>query len=117
MNTLLLNPNTWDFLIDANLNIAMASEPYSISQDVASACKTFAGEVYYDTTQGVPYFANFLGQPADIASLQIAYEAAAMTVPDVVASQCTAIWYNNRMISGNIEVINTAGQTLNAQFF
>ena len=36
MNTLFLNPATWDLMVDAEGNIAMAEAPYSTAQDVAS---------------------------------------------------------------------------------
>jgi hypothetical protein len=36
-------------VLDAEGNIAVASEPYSLAQDAASAIKTFAGEVFWDT--------------------------------------------------------------------
>ncbi|AJJ19826.1 hypothetical protein [Yersinia intermedia] len=57
-NTLLLDRTAWDLVLDANGDIAMASLPYSIAQDVASAIKTFIGECWYDTSQGVPYVTN-----------------------------------------------------------
>jgi hypothetical protein len=60
VKTLLLDRSLWDLTLDINGNIAMASEPYAIAQDVASACRTFLGECYYDTSQGVPYFQGML---------------------------------------------------------
>ena len=62
MKTLLLDVESWDVILDAASNIAIASEPYAVAQDVASAIKLFAGELWYDTTKGVPYFASILGK-------------------------------------------------------
>ena len=56
MKTLLLDQTTWDLTLDANNNIALAAEPYAFAQDAASAIRLFQGELWYDTTRGVPYF-------------------------------------------------------------
>ncbi len=50
-STLLLDQVTWDLAVDNVRHIAVASDPYSQAQDAASSIKTFAGEVYYDTTR------------------------------------------------------------------
>jgi hypothetical protein len=62
MDTLALDRTTWDLFLDARGDIAVASNPYSLAQDAASAIRLFSGELYYDTTQGVPYFGQILGQ-------------------------------------------------------
>ena len=46
MNTLYLDPQSWDLVLDAAGNIAMAKDPYAKAQDVASACRLFSGELY-----------------------------------------------------------------------
>ena len=53
-STLALELQDWDLCVDTSGNIALATEPYAIAQDVASACKTFLGECWYDTTYGIP---------------------------------------------------------------
>lgn len=118
MNTILLDPALWDLVLDSNFNIAMASNPYAIAQDVASTIKTFQGEVYYDTTQGLPYLTDILGQDRDTALTIFISQAeqAALTVPEVVDSQVTAIYYNNRQVTGTIEVIDTTGAANNISF-
>lgn len=115
-NTLLLHPDTNDLLLDANRNIALASEPYANAQDVASACKLFQGEAYYNILLGVPYFSDILGYQPQMPYVQRQYELAALSVPNIVSAKCTALWYSNRSVSGNIQVINTAGQAQNVQF-
>lgn len=112
MNTLLLDRTLWDLTLDINGNIAMASEPYSIAQDVASACRTFLGECYYDTSQGVPYFQEILGQTPPLSVLKAALIAAAMTVPEV---QSVVVYISSvvgRNVSGQIHVITTSGTSL-----
>ena len=62
MKTLLLDRTQWDLVQDANGNIALATEPYARAQDVASACRLFRGELWYDTAAGIPYFEDILGK-------------------------------------------------------
>jgi hypothetical protein len=116
MNTILLNPSTWDLLLDANGNIAMAQEPYAIAQDVASAIKLFAGELYFDSSQGMPYFDQILGHKPPLSFIKAQVEAAALTVPNVVSAKASISQYNNRQISASVEVIDTTGQANNVVF-
>jgi hypothetical protein len=116
MNTLLLDPGGWDLLVDASGNIAMASEPYAIAQDVASAIKLFAGELYFDSSQGVPYFDKILGQNPSLSYLQSQFEVAALTVPNVVSAQATLSLNKNRSLAGQVLVIDTVGQSHNVTF-
>ena len=116
MNTILLDPSGWDLLLDASGNIAMAQEPYSISQDVASAIKLFSGELYFDTSQGIPYFDKILGQQPSLSYMQSQFEAAALTVPDVVSAQATIALNKDRSLTGQVLVIDTTGQSHNVTF-
>ena len=61
-NTLLLDQSAWDLVIDSAGNIAMATPPYALAQDVASAVRLFLGELWYNTPKGIPYFEDVLGQ-------------------------------------------------------
>lgn len=62
MQTLLLDLDTWDLCTDATGNLAVASDPYSVAQDVASACRVFVGDCWYNQGAGVPYFQSVLGK-------------------------------------------------------
>lgn len=84
MDTLLLDLTNWDLCVDAAGNWAVATAPYAIAQDVASACKTFQGEVYYDSTLGIFYFAKILGFNPPASLVAEALINAALTVPFVV---------------------------------
>ena len=75
-NTLLLDTVAWDLVLDSFGNIALASPPYALAQDVASAIRTFLGEVYYDASLGVPYFQDILGQLPPMALFIAKIEAA-----------------------------------------
>jgi hypothetical protein len=110
MQTLLLDTDAWDLCVDATGNIAVASDPYSMSQDVASAARLFVGELYYGpATQGVPYFTQGLGQAFPTQLLRAAITEQALTVPGVNAAQVFLASVANRGISGQIQVQTTAG--------
>ncbi len=116
MNTLLLDVDIWDVCLDASGNIAMAEEPYANAQDVASACRLFLAELYYDTTKGVPYFQQILGQYPPASLIKDAYVQAALTVPDIVQAQVVGLNIVDRKLTGTVEVINATGQTNNVSF-
>lgn len=115
MRTLLLNPQTWDLTSDASGNIAVAEDPYSKAQDAASAIKTFLGEEWYDTTQGVPY-KNILDQAPNLPYTRAKLQAAAMTVPDVVSAAVFFTSFSNRKLSGQVQVTDALGRTSVANF-
>jgi hypothetical protein len=112
VNSLLADRLTWDLCLDVNGNIAVASDPYSIAQDVASACRTFLGECYYDTTQGVPYFQEDLGQNPPLSVLKAGLIAAALTVPEVQSAVVYVSGVVGRNVSGQIQCVTTSGTTL-----
>ena len=116
MDTLLLDTVAWDLVLDASGNIAKATHPYSIAQDVASAVKLFAGELWYDTTQGIPYFDQILGHNPTVSYMTSAIEGAAMTVPDVVSASSQLAAQDGRALTGQIQIIDTTGASNNVQF-
>jgi len=109
MNTLLLDQSKWDLVIDSAGNIAMAEAPYALAQDVASAVRLFLGELWYNTTAGIPYFDDVLGHLPPLSLLTGYIENAAKTVPGVVTAQCIISAFNSREISGQIQFIDTTG--------
>lgn len=117
MDTLLLDRTTWDLTLDATGNIAVASNPYSLAQDAASAIKTFAGEVFWDTTLGLPWLTSILGKNPSLSQLRAYFINAAMTVPDVASAKCYITAISNRRVSGQIQVTAVStGQTSAADF-
>jgi len=116
MNTLLLDRTAWDLCLDANGDIAMAANPYAIAQDVASAVRLFLGELWYDTPQGVPYWGQILGQRPPMALVKQAIANAALTVPEVVQAQCLIASFSGRVITGQVQVIDTTGASHNVSF-
>jgi hypothetical protein len=117
MDTLLLDASTWDLALDADGNIAVASNPYSLAQDAASAIKTFLGEVYYDTTVGVPYLTEILGKMPPLALLIEALQKTAKTVPDVDSALCILTQFDDRRFVGQVQVTSVqTGETSVATF-
>lgn len=115
-NTLLLDQTAWDLVLDANGNIALAAPPYAIAQDVASAVRTFLGEVYYDQTQGIPYWQKVLGKLPPVSLLIELINQRALTVPGVVTVQTFITAFSGRKITGNIQFVDSNNQTHTVNF-
>lgn len=116
MNTLLLDQREWDLVLDAQGNIAIASSPYAVAQDVASAVRTMSGELWYDTTQGIPYLNGVLGGEPNFPFLKARIEAAALAVPTVAKARCVFATFANRVLTGQIQIIDTNGVANNVNF-
>jgi hypothetical protein len=116
MRTMLLDRTAWDCVLDASGNWAMADQPYSIAQDVASAVKLFKGELWYDTTKGIPYWQQILGQWPPLAIVRAYIVTAALTVPEVVSAQCIVVSFLDRTITGQVLVTDTSGTTQTVSF-
>ena len=87
----------------------MATPPYALAQDVASAVRLFLGELWYNTSKGIPYFENVLGKLPPLPLLIGYIEAAALTVPGVVTAQCIISTFDAREIAGQIQFIDETG--------
>lgn len=112
-STLLLDVGLWDLCLDAYGNIALAAPPYALAQDVASACRTVLGEVYYDTTLGVDYFGLIFGLTPPAPVFQEQFIAQTLTVPGVVSATCIIEAYDaaNRLATGQILFTDINHQT------
>lgn len=119
MDTLLLAVDTRDLCLDASGNIAVASTPYALAQDVASCLRTFIGEVWYDDTLGIPYFQKILGKSPPLTVFQALMEQTALTaVPTtadvyVVSATCIIQSFDiaSRVITGQVQFTDSTGQT------
>lgn len=112
MDTLLLSRDLWDLVLDSSNNIAVASPPYAVAQDVASAVRTFLGEVYYNTALGIPYFEDILGFRPPMSLIKKYVVQAALTVPGVTQAKCViASFTDKRVLTGLIEVTDAFGTT------
>lgn len=108
--TLLLDRTPWDLAIDAAGNIALATEPYSQTQDAASAVRVFLGEAYLDTSLGVPYFTEVLGrfQPTQIFRAR-AQQQAIQETPGVIDATAILTANTDRTLTGQIQIKTTSG--------
>lgn len=111
MDTMLLDTVLWDLTVDAAGNIAVATEPYALAQDVSSAVRLVLGELWYDSTQGVDYFQKILGKSPPLAVFQELMIQAALTVPDVVSAVCIVTSYDfaTRHVDGELQFIDVNG--------
>jgi hypothetical protein len=114
-STLLLDAVSWDWVVDSNGNWAVAGPPYSQAQDASSAIKLKLKELYYDTTQGVPYD-QILGVATNIPLLKASLVAAALTVPGIVKAAVFITKIVDRTVSGQVQITNSNGQTAAAAF-
>jgi len=105
-STLLLDTVTWDLVVGADGNIAVAKEPYARAQDAASAIRLFEGELYYDTTQGVPYWNQVMGKAPPLPLLKAFFTDAAKTVPGVLDSRAFIRSVAGRAVTGQVHVIS-----------
>lgn len=125
MRTILVDRTAWDLVKDASGNIAVADDPYSKAQDAASAIKLFEGELYYDTSRGVPYWnkddptapGQILGAAPPISYIKQKIVDAAKTVPGVVAAVAfiRAIG-TDRRVTGQVQITDLQGRTLPFNF-
>jgi hypothetical protein len=116
MQTLLLDTVAWDLAVDTAGNIAVASDPYSQAQDAASAIRTFEGEVYFDTTLGIPYFQQILGYSPPLSLMKAYFNSSALTVPGVTKAQSFITSWENRSVAGQVQIMNENSQVSAAGF-
>lgn len=116
MKSLLLKPDTWDLTVDASGNIAVASDPYALAQNAASAIRTFLGEQWYDTTIGVPWFQQILAKAPNIPLMKSKLVAQALLVPGVVAAAVFITSITDRGIRGQVQLTGVDGTITAAAF-
>lgn len=98
-------------MLDAYGNIARADEPYAILQDVASACRLFIAELWYDEAKGIQYFQTIFGRFQPIQTLKAQLVTAALTVPGVITAQAFISGLTDRTVSGQVQVTLADGTT------
>jgi len=116
MNTLYLDRTAWDLTADAAGNIAMASNPYALAQDCATAIRTFLGDVYYDQTIGIPYLTEDFNAPPPLELYRAQCRDAALAVPDVVDARVYFEGVKDRKLTGQVQLTDTAGRLSVASF-
>jgi len=115
-DTLLLDQDAWDLVLDSNGNIALASPPYAIAQDVASAIRTFLGECWYNTELGINWWGQVFGQlpPSSLIIELINQEA--LTVSGVVSVQTVITSFSERALAGYVQFVDVNNVTTTVNF-
>ncbi len=121
MDTLALDTTLWDLDVDAAGNWRTVGDATGtgnsangpgmrLAQDVATRCLAFAGEVYYDTTQGIAY-GNILGGPPNMALVNSAFQAQAVKVPGCAQALANFVYTagRQRKVAGPMVVTDIAG--------
>lgn len=114
--TLLLDRDAWDVVLDASGNWAVASEPYAIAQDVASAIRTFTGDCWYDQRKGMPYWQQILGHYPPMAMVRDRIAQEAMREPKVARVTVQRLDVTDRALTGDVLVIDENGQESGVTF-
>ena len=116
MKTLLLDRTTWDLCLDSSGNIAVASDPYSVQQSVASACRIFVGDLWYNQSAGIPYFQQILGRLPPLALIKQWLVEQALTVPGCTNPVVYITSFSGRQISGQVQFVDSNGLVQTASF-
>jgi hypothetical protein len=77
---------------------------------VASACRLFLGELWYDISQGISYWQQLLGLN------NAALNNAALTVPGVVTANTIITSSAGREISGQVQFSTSDGTETSVNF-
>lgn len=110
-HTTILLSGGWDLTLDDSGNIATTDGAYGVAQDVASALRTFLGECWYDTAQGLPYWQQILGQFPPLAFVRQKLIDVAKSVSDVAGVTVEIIEFSARVLRGRITVTTSFGNT------
>lgn len=110
MASLLLDSDTWDLVVNAAGNIGVTtSDVQAAAQDVACACRLFLNELWYDTTQGIPYFQNILGKLPALGFISAKLQAAAYTMFNVTNVTVQISLNPQRQLVGNVNGVTNTG--------
>lgn len=111
MDTLLLDAGTWDLTVDVSGNIAVARNPYSTAQDVASEVRVFLGELWYDVNRGVPYRDQILGEMPSPQFLKTKFIDAGLVTPEVDSIVCYLSGITrSRQLTGQLQITDDANR-------
>jgi len=103
----------WDLMATASGNIATTTGNYAMAQDVATACRLFFGELWYNVENGVPYFQEILGKRPARSVFKAHLRMAALTVPGVVDAKVYIDSIERRRLIGRVQFTDETGKTNN----
>ena len=99
----------WDLSADSTGNIKTTDGMHALEQDVSCVCREFRGENYYNIKEGIPYFADILGQFPPRALLKAYYDQTARKVPGVVRVNTVIDSFKDRKVTGQIRFTDKKG--------
>jgi hypothetical protein len=118
MQTLLLDPDTWDLTVDGHGNIAVADPALSLAQDAAAAIRLFRGELWYDIGPGVPYWEAILGKWPPVELMKAKFNEAALSVlPEGFTAECFITSIVDRRVAGQVQIKDSGGTIVSAAAF
>ncbi len=101
-DTILLDVQTWDLTLDASNNIAIATSPYSVAQDMSSQCRQWKNDYIYNSNDGVP-LSSILGESPSLALVKSDFVTAAAQVPGVSNVVCFISSVKDRNVQGQVQ--------------
>lgn len=103
----------WDLeLVSSNggLSLAVIDGNAALAQNAATALDTFLGEVWYDTTLGLPYLQQILGLGrVPLAFIKARVLATVQAVSGVASAACYLTGPVNRTVGGQVQLRGSAG--------
>lgn len=117
MDSVYVDPVNNDLAVDSDGNIQISTGSYALALAAACAIRTFQGEVFYDVTQGLPYFTEIIGKnpPLEYVRMQVT-TAALNSDPDIVAAQAYFSSLTSRNLSGQVQVSDSTGKIAASSF-
>lgn len=115
MHTLLLTDD-WDLTLDSAGDIATTTGAYSIAQNVANAVRLFTVDAWFNPERGIPHFAIDLARMPALSVFRSRVLAAARGVDGVADAAVTITGVNERnerLLTGEITIRTTTGETAN----
>jgi hypothetical protein len=104
-DTLLLT-TAWDLTTDNSGNIALATAPDSVAQDMSSQCRQWLGEYIYNAGDGVP-LATILGESPSLSLVKSDFAQAAGQVPGTSNPVCFISAVIDRNLVGQVQAAVT----------
>ena len=105
----------WDIALGRNGGLAVVDGIARIAQDVACYERTFQGEPYFATQEGVPYLQRELGHLPPLELVQERANARALEVPGVSEAQTVLTEFSGRTVTGTIYVLSDQDEVANVE--
>ena len=102
----------WDLTVDENGNIAMIDDGLQIAQDVATACRVWRGESLFDTTRGIPYKEEIMGNLPNMTVLQAYCSQEGTRINGAEIITIKDVSFENRVLKPDIQITTNTGDTL-----